>query len=278
MNQWVDYSEWRELHRQILDSFRGRKLMMFFSGGKDSSVALHLIQEAGEEFGFSLEVHAGIFPKHVFTPADRERIDGYWSGRGIHIRWHEVQESDERLDAALSEGTSPCLICNTAKKKELMGYLREREPAFKDLVIVMCYSLWDLVSGTIEHILGSVYASADSSPAIRHKSAQERYFEMFQRFYPILRLKEGLSVFKPLIRYNDQQIRSVLSREGIPILSTRCSYRAYRPKRHFAEYYERINLEFDFERLQGFARTALHLPDERFFSEIGEDRYLKKVI
>lgn len=278
MSHGVSYQEWKDLHRQILESFRDRKVMMFFSGGKDSSVALHLIHKAGEEFGFAFEVHAGVFPKHVFTNADREKISSFWNGRGINIHWHEVREADEGLGTALSEGTSPCLVCNTAKKKELMGYLKERGLDMKNLVVVMCYSLWDLASATIEHILGALYASDDCSPTVRHKTKEERYHETFQRFYPILRLKDGFSVFKPLIRYNDQQILTLLSSEGIPILSTKCTYRQYRPKRHFAMYYERMNLMFDFEKLLSFARGALHLPDESYFAGIEEDRYLKKVI
>ncbi len=278
MKKGIDYSEWRENHRPILESFKEKKVMIFFSGGKDSSVALHLLQKAGEESGFTFETHAGIFPRHVFTVSDRDKIDAYWKDRGVEIQWHEVRESDERLATAPSEGTSPCLICNQAKKKELMGYLKGRGIDPQSLVIVMSYSLWDLVSATVEHILGSVYASPDSSPSIRHKTREERYFETFQRFYPLLKLKDGFSIFKPLIRYNDQQILDLLSGEGIPILTTRCSYRQYRPKRHFSMYYERMNLQFDFERLLAFARTALHLPEEGFFARTDEENYLKQMI
>jgi hypothetical protein len=159
-----------------------------------------------------------------------------------------------------------------------MGYLKEKNVDMKNLVIVLSYSLWDLASATVEHILGAVYASADCSPTVRHKTSEERYFETFQRFYPLLRMRDGFSIFKPLIRYNDQQILSVVANEGIPILTTKCSYRQYRPKRHFAMYYERMNLEFDFEKLLSFARNALHLPEESFFTGIEKEHYLKKVI
>jgi hypothetical protein len=278
MGRILNYEEWKKLHREVLESFPGKTVMVFFSGGKDSSVALHLIQEAGEEFGFSFEAHAGMYPKHVFTPEDREKIDGFWRARGVTIQWHPIGEADERLAIALAEGVSPCLICNTAKKKDLMGYFRKRELAMDSLVIVMSYSLWDLVSASIEHILGSMYAGADSSPAVRHKPIEERYVETFQRFYPILKMKDGFLVFKPLIRYNDQEILNFISEKKIPILTTRCSYRQYRPKRHFSSYYERMNLRFDFDKILGFAQGALGLPDERFFSEMGEEQYLKQVI
>lgn len=278
MDTVLTYQEWKTRHRLILESFPGKTLMMFFSGGKDSSLVLHFIQKAGEEFGFSFQTHAGIYPHHVYSSKDRDTLDRYWKSRGIEINWHEIQESDERLAAALAEGVSPCLICNTAKKKDLMEYMGKLPVDMSSLVIVMSYSLWDLVSATIEHTLGAVYAGAEAASPVRHKSTEERFYETAQRFYPLLKLKDGLSIFKPLIYYNDQDITRLLSEQGIPLLSKTCQYKQYRPKRLFAQYYEQMGLRFDFEKVFRFAQTALHLPEESFFTQMGEDRYLKKLI
>jgi len=278
MDGTLSYHEWKARYQQILESFPQKKLMMFFSGGKDSSLVLHFIQKAGEEFRFSFETHAGIYPHHVYSSEDRDKLDRYWKSRGVGINWHEIRESDDRLASALAEGVSPCLICNTAKKMDLMDYMKKLPLDAGSLVIVMSYSLWDLVSATIEHILAAVYASAETSSPVRHKSTEERFYETAQRFYPLLKLKDGFSIFKPLIYYNDQDIRRLLSEEGIPLLSSTCHYKKYRPKRLFAQYYEQMGLRFDFEKIFRFAQTALHLPEESFFAQMGEDRYLKKLI
>lgn len=274
----LSYQEWKELHRETLEDFPGKTVMVFFSGGKDSSVALHLIQKASGDFGFSFEAHAGMYPRHVFVPEELERLDDFWRSRGVTVQWHQIDEPDERLATALAEGVSPCLICNTVKKVELMGFFKKRNLEMNRLVIVMSYSLWDLVSGSIEYVLGSLYASSGFSPSIRHKTSEERFVETFQRFYPLLRLKDGFQVFKPMIRYNDQEILNSLSEEKIPVLTTKCTYREYRPKRYFSSYYEKMNLHFDYGKILRFAQTALQLPEEKFFSELGEERYLKKVI
>lgn len=278
MDTVLTYEEWKTRHRRILESFPGKTLMMFFSGGKDSSLVLHFIQKAGEEFGFSFNTHAGMYPHHVYSSKDRESLDRYWKSRGVEIHWHEIRESDERLATALAEGVSPCLVCNTAKKKDLLEYMGKLPVNLNSLVLVMSYSLWDLVSATVEHTLGAVYASAESSLSFRHKSTEERFYETAQRFYPLLKLKDGFTIFKPLIFYNDQDIKKVLSEEGIPLLSSTCLYKKYRPKRLFAQYYEQMGLRFDFEKVFRFAQTALHLPEESFFTQMGEDRYLKKLI
>jgi tRNA(Ile)-lysidine synthase TilS/MesJ len=252
--------------------------MMFFSGGKDSSVALHFLQHAGTEYGFTFDTHAGVFPHHVYPSSERDKLDQYWKNRGIPINWHDVRESDDRLASALEEGMSPCLICNTAKKRDLMEYIKTQGIDMNSLVIVMSYSLWDIVSASIEHILGAVFNAKEAAPAFRHKSAEERYLETFQRFYPMLRMPAGFSIFKPLIYYNDQDIRSVLKSERIPVLSTTCDYRQYRPKRLFAQYYEHMNLQFDFTEVFNFAQKALNLPAESHFTQMGGEHYLNKVI
>ena len=117
MNNGLNYHQWKTQYGRFLETFSQKKVMLFFSGGKDSSVALHFIQQASREYGFSFETHAGIYPHHVFTSADRNRIDSYWNARGIVINWHAVSESDDQLAAALAESVSPCLICNTTKKR-----------------------------------------------------------------------------------------------------------------------------------------------------------------
>jgi tRNA(Ile)-lysidine synthase TilS/MesJ len=274
----LTYKEWKYRHGQILESLPDKKLMVFFSGGKDSSLVLHFIEKAGREFRFSFETHAGIYPHHIYSPKDRDTLDHYWKNRGVEIQWHEIRESDDRLASALAQGISPCLVCNTAKKKDLMDYMRKLSLGAGDMVIVMSYSLWDLVSATIEHTLGAVYAGAETSSRVRHKSTEERFYETAQRFYPLLKLQDGFSIFKPLIYYNDQDIKRVLSEEGIPLLTATCHYKQYRPKRLFARYYEQMGLRFDFEKVLRFAQTALHLPDESFFTQMGEDAYLKKLI
>lgn len=278
MDKGLNYSQWKIRHEQALQSFTDKKVMMFFSGGKDSSAALLLIQQASQEFGFRFETHAGIYPHHIFTEADRDRLADYWNSRGITIQWHPIPESDDRLSEALAEGMSPCIVCNLLKKKQLMAHLKGLGVDMNSLVIIVSYSLWDLVSATIEYILGSIYSPPSDCPTLKGKPSQERFLETSQRFYPMLKWENGFSVFKPLIHYNDQEILEVIAREDIPLLSTQCRYRAYRPKRLFAQYYEGMNLQFDYTGVLNFARERLHLPEETFFTQMAEERYLAKAI
>lgn len=274
----LNYLDWKNDNRLILESLPGKTIMMLYSGGKDSSVVLHLIQKASTEFGFSYKTFAGIFPNHVFSIKDRDKLDSYWKAHDVTINWHTLQNSDDQLDSALSEGLSPCLICNTAKKQALINFLKAESIEMGSLVIIISYSLWDLVSASIEHTLAFNFSLSDAFPSVRHKSTEERFFETAQRFYPFLEFKSGFAVFKPLIRYNDQDILKIISDEDIPLLSAQCRFRDYRPKRLFSSHYERMNIKFDFEKVLEFSKTVHHLPEENVFTELGEDSYLRGAI
>ncbi|MFO7707649.1 MAG: hypothetical protein R6V84_05695 [Desulfobacterales bacterium] len=274
----LNYPEWKMRFRGELETFPGKSIMMFFSGGKDSSLVLHFLKQAARDFGFSFETHAAAFPHHVYTHGDRDTLDRYWNSRGITIDWHEIFEPDERLKEAMAENTSACLICNTAKKRTLIESIKSRGLNLNTLVVVLSYSLWDLVSACVEHMVGSVFASQGSSTTLRYKPAEERFHETSQRFYPLLQMPNGFTVFKPLIYYNDQDILEALGRERIPVLSTSCEFKHFRPKRNFSQYYERLGLTFDYDEVFNFAKTVLKIPDADFFNRMDGEYYLKKIL
>jgi 3'-phosphoadenosine 5'-phosphosulfate sulfotransferase (PAPS reductase)/FAD synthetase len=87
-----DYVLWKKEQEPILTTLRGKEVWVLFSGGKDSSLALYFVHAASEEFGFSLQVHVGTFPKHRYTPREMDRIDLLcgsptivWKGMIIHV-------------------------------------------------------------------------------------------------------------------------------------------------------------------------------------------------
>ena len=161
MSKMIRYSNWKKEYRTILGGFSDKTVVLAYSGGKDSSVVLNLMNKAQKEFGFHMEVHGVVFPNHVLTGDEQNRLKQYWEKQDIQIHWHESSIAETELSNAVNKGEIPCRVCNKAKKKVLINYFKETHSNLGSIVIVMSYSLWDLVSATVEHILGSIYA-ADS--------------------------------------------------------------------------------------------------------------------
>jgi tRNA(Ile)-lysidine synthase TilS/MesJ len=273
----LNYSVWRDEHKAILEDLKDKCFLMTYSGGKDSSLILHFIQKAADEFGFNFETHAVPFPAYVLTADEIEKLNGYWQERGIRIIWHPVPVSDEKLKDALEREISPCTICNQTKKRVLIQFFKESQLALDQTVIIINYSLWDLVSATVEHILGGIYRDEKEVGGFKGKTPKERFIETSQRFYPLLTINRGLNVFKPLIKYNDQDILQAMKTYRIPVTSKTCRFHEYRPKRWFAKYYHAMGLRYDYESVLAFAKEALQLPEKSYFEQIDLKKYLRAV-
>ena len=278
MKSRLNYSTWKKSNQAILEDLSDKKVIISYSGGKDSSVGLYLIQKAAEEFGFSYEAHGVFFPAHVYSAKDVKRIESYWHKRNVNINWHKVSVPDERLDEALKDGQSPCLTCAQTKKKILISHLNQMVSDWNSIVIIMSYSLWDLVSATLEHISGAIFSDKSYSSSLQGKSTDERFIETAQRFFPLLKLKGGPTIYKPLIKYNDQEIHKFISENRIPLTTTSCNFKEFRPKRTFATYYEKTDLFFDYSKVLDFSKRALNLPDISYYEEIDSKEYMTRII
>ncbi len=278
MDKELSYTRWQKRHHQTLKTLSGKYLIISFSGGKDSSVLLHFFQQAQQAYGFDLEVHGVAFPCHVFLPEEQDRLSHYWQSRGIHIVWHGAGDSQEAaLDQLIDNGKSPCVLCSHTKKVSLFSHFTAEQTDWKKLVVVIGYTLWDLASAIIEHTLRVGFGGGDKGD-FQGRSPEDRFLEISQRFYPLLELDNGLTIFKPLIHYNDPQISAAAEKNNLPLTSEACRFKSYRPKRLLAEYYTLFGLNFNYNDVYSFAKTAFDLPEKQFFQTLGLKTYVDQMI
>lgn len=264
------YSLWKEEHKAFLEGLSDKRVFLLFSGGRDSSLAMDFCLRAGEEFGFDFEAHAGVFPVHRYPDSEKRRIESYWRKRGVDIVWHDVGENDEYLD----NSASPCLLCQRLRKEVLKEILTRLVDEWEDLVIVPGYTLWDIVSYSMEHMLNGIFSVSENRSRTER---DKRFMETSQRFYPLIKMKEGYMVFRPLIKYNQNDILKNIEQAGVPFLSIPCRFRDFRPKRILEKYYEKTGLRFEYNRVFGFARRSLNLPDISAYTSIEKEEYLLNI-
>ena len=270
MAESIDYNLWKQDHISVLEELKGRRIFVLFSGGKDSSLCLHLLLRAGKELGFSFETHAGAFPLHRYTASEKERISAYWQTKGVSVLWHDVAQVDTRLES----GANPCLYCQEIRRQRLNAVLKDKVRQWDDLVLVVSYTLWDLVSYVSEYLLAGVFTRIDGGPS---QELQKRFVEVSQRFYPFLRMKEGYSVFRPLLRCNGCDVLKSVEEEGIPFLGIPCSFKDFRPKRILERYYDKMGLRFDYDKVLNFAKKTTGLGDCSAYTDMDKEHYLTKV-
>ncbi len=270
LNYELSYSKWRENHKSILESLSDKNNYMLFSGGKDSSAAMDFILRAAKDFGFDFEAHAAAFPVHRYSDEEKERIGSYWSKQGINIIWHDPDVTDDYID----NSTNPCLACQGLRKKILKKILTGSIEDWNKLVLIVGYSLWDIVSYCVEHLMSEIFSDPDNK---FDAEKNYRFKETAQRFYPLLKMKEGYTIFRPLIKYNNDDILKVISQKDIPTLSIPCKFKHLRPKEILENYYERMGLRFDYNQVFDFAKKSLDLPDMSSYTSIKKEEYLRRI-
>jgi tRNA(Ile)-lysidine synthase TilS/MesJ len=278
MDTVLSYLNWQEMHHQTLKTFSQKKIVISFSGGKDSSLLLDFFIQAQQEYGFELHAHGVAFPCHVFPAQEQNRLSRYWLGRGIDIVWHGASDEQEAgLDQLVDQEQSPCVLCGQTKKASLFAHFKAEQTDWKNLVIVIGYTLWDLASATIEHTLRVGFGGGGGGN-FQGKSPEDRFLEISQRFYPLLKLDNGLMIFKPLIQYNDSDIAAAAEKNNIPLALEPCRFKFYRPKRLLADYYNLFGLNFNYDDVFKFAKTAFNLPEKQFFQKLELKSYVDQMI
>jgi len=267
MNLAIDYQQWKEEYESTLEDFSNKNVVVLFSGGKDSSLALDFMARAQKELGFYFKAHAGAFPVHRYPDNEKKKITSYWNGRGIDVQWHDLGKTDEYIESE----SNPCLKCQKLRKQMLKTILGEMVDDWENLVIVTGYSLWDIVSYSIEHILHDLFSNSMDS------KGTARFMETAQRFYPLLRMKEGYTVFRPLIKHNSNNIQKTIRKAGIPTLSISCKFNEFRPKILLEKYYQKAGIDFDYNEVFNFATRSLGLPDIETYTSIDRDEYLQNI-
>ena len=120
----IEYRHWKLEHESILKDFGQKEIFFLFSAGKDSSLTMHFMVKAAEEFGFAFQAHLGAFPVHRYNFQEKERISSYWEKRGIRPVWHEPKETD----IILEDKEEPCLTCQSISKKNVARlFIKKRQ-------------------------------------------------------------------------------------------------------------------------------------------------------
>jgi tRNA(Ile)-lysidine synthase TilS/MesJ len=272
----LSYERFVQDNEPYLLALRNQHVYMAYTGGKDASVILHYFTRAREEFGFEFETLAAMFPVHCYPQSEVQKLDTYWASRGVKISWHTVPVDDSAFNIAKEQGTNPCEVCHDTKRSYFLDYLNRTVTDWNSVAIILGFTLWDIASYTLEYQLGKVFATTEA--LFQGETMQRRFFRTTQRFFPVLKMKEGYNIYKPLLRYNDQEITTVITENAIPIQTTVCQYKGFRPKRLFAESYLKMDYYFDYDKVMKFAKESMNLEQPSTYEKMDRKDFITSIL
>jgi len=258
-----------ESNREHLEASRGKLLAVTFSGGKDSSACLSLLNNLKTRFDFRVHAFLYAFPIHRYSGAYLRKLRSHWANLGVKLT---VQEPDEP-DRVLADSPTPCRVCQGVRKQALTSLFRFTDEPQERVVIVSGHSLWDLAAYAVNRLVANQLAT-DTTYA--EAVDDQRLVEISQRFRPFLCMPEGYCVFRPMIHLNQEAIELVCREHGTPVLPVSCRYTGQRPKHLLSTYFRQLGFQFTYESVLRFAEAFVGLADTRTVLDMDKEEYLNR--
>jgi tRNA(Ile)-lysidine synthase TilS/MesJ len=258
---------WEKQNQEYLAKCAGKTLVVTYSGGKDSTVCVHLLHRMQKKYGYETQAHLYAFPRHLYNPAYRSAVTAYWAAHGVPFGYHEPEESDPEI----RQLADPCLVCQKVRKTALARQLPTLSIPLAKMVLVSGPRLWDLAGYALEHLTNHELAIQKEENA---EVSRERFLEISQRFYPYLQMKEGYAVYRPMHFLNQEDIRLLMAESGAPPEDKACEFAVNRPKKFLGKYFEKFGLEFSYDGVMDFARRHLALEGKASTENIDKEEFL----
>ncbi len=268
------FDKWEVANSPYLKKCGGKTLAVTYSGGKDSSVTLYMLNKTRDRYGFVIQAYLYAFPVHRYTGESLKVLKEYWREEGVTVNSYFPDADDSILEGV----ENPCRVCQNLRKKQLLTLFDMYKDRVEDLVIVSGHSLWDLAGYAVNRMVASELSTTSDTAVSRESSSRERFLEVSQRFYPFFKMPGAYYVYRPMLFLNKDEIEDVLKEERIPVLDKPCKYSELRPKKVLSYYFEKFGYNFSYDNVIKFARERLNIPDISRFQEMSNKEFLANKI
>lgn len=258
-----------DANREQLEACRGKLLAVTFSGGRDSSACLALLNDLKARFNLRVRAFVYAFPNHRYSGGYLRKLCAYWASRGVGLT---VRKPDEP-DRILEDSSTPCRVCQKVRKRALASLFTFTDESPERIVIVSGHSLWDLAAYAVNRLVANRLATDSTYDEV---ADEQRLVEISQRFHPFLRMPEGYCVFRPMVHLNQNAIELVCRDRGLPVLPVSCKYTGQRPKQLLSAYFRQLGFQFTYESVLRFAQTFVGLADSHTVLDMGKEEYLSR--
>ena len=210
-----------------------KKIVYLFSGGKDATIGLYLLNKYLKENSLDIDLQAIMvtYPQHVYFNDDgseREcyaHIKKYWFGQNVNLHVFVPDDADIGGDEA-----NACKICKTARKKLVDKFLDDIDDK-PSTAIVTGYTLYDILAYVDEMALVCNYDFRN------YTKLDQKIVNRIENCLHKMRAKEelpdGFRIIRPLVDFNEVDVVKSNNELNLRFIETPCNAAKYKHKRAY---------------------------------------------
>lgn len=230
----------RSCYDKFVDTIEKRNLfvgverfVILFSCGKDCSTMLDLFLRYchDKDIKTPWSVFSAPYPRHMYYHEDGKpkdnfiEIQNYWRMRGIDILY-TVPEFDDFAD----DDRYGCKTCKYARKTVIDAYVNQFG---RNTGIITGFTMNDALSYLNMLLLTCDY---DVSSITRlEEPLKSTTTKMLHKMSLREALPNGKLMIRPVLPFNEWEVKQYLKEANIPSLETPCKITKYKFKRHYSE-------------------------------------------
>lgn len=243
--------------------------VLLFSAGKDCTFLLNMLLEHFPDVASKMDTLCILYPHHVYCNASGDlsnfvEVKSYWKSRGVKIDYNNSPCADFDDDDIYG-----CKICKRSRKAIIDPYVNTK----KDGTGLMTgFTLYDTLA-YINMLLYHVDFNLENFEKLPPES-KTFLVKTLHKIIPREILPSGKIMIRPLLRFNELEIKEYLLYKKIPYITTPCKVGKYKFKR---QYFNALNVYqgslASYDGLLDMLQRHKIFLDELPFDEMIEDNF-----
>lgn len=252
------------ISKEISEKITDKNVVLFWSGGFESTYLLKQILQSKLYNNCSLDVISILFPRDIYDYDKVESVKEALSKRGIGVHFFYPETV---MDKKAELYSVACLKCKTVRREVIHEYLKntyKNEPR----ILITGHNLDDLAS----YLLENITVKLDLTKA----ENKTRFLETTNKFCELFKFSEDYTLYRPLTRYTKcelEQNRFGELDKQLAVIKEKC-YWSNQRKRLLQYYLRTSGVLPDYDRTLDTFNMLFTMPNDEEYRELPVETYL----
>lgn len=252
-----------KLKTSIFNQLSGKKAVLFWSGGFESTFLLNFFLQNKVQEICDLKVIAVTFPQEIYVWEQVDKLKRFGETNGINF----VVLTPKETISHDYPYTAACGKCKDIRRKIILEYLHHGTlNSRENTVYVTGHNLDDLASYTIELIAKKFDGDYGEN--------RNRFLECSNKFYETFNYSDTITLFRPLATYSKRElVKHSVKNSQFAIVNKKC-YWSNQRKRTLQNYFDMGKIALSYDKVEKVFLQNFEMASDEEYRSIPFDTYL----